>query len=245
MLALAAGSLLFATPAGAAVYKTSFSGKQELSWKVDGTRGSCEIRRGRGDGVVRFSVRSSKAMSLTGGTRRVTLLGSIPSVATGTITGQFADTVETPCPDLDPGDPVTADAAGCGPTRFGIRVDVTPKGAFTYINGPVTPLGPVSIAAAAGSCPFPIDLPVLSSNDLSGCGDGAQVWRRSWGVASSGGQGLLASRIALSPKRLPGKGRKRVLTGRALVDCTMPSDYSGGVKLTGSLTYKLTVKRTG
>jgi hypothetical protein len=236
---------LAAAQADAAVYRTSISGRQHVSWKVDGTAGGCEVHRGRGEGAVTFTVKSSKAAPLTGGTRRVPLLGSIPSVATGSIEGRFADTVETPCPGFEPGDPVIEPVDGCGSTRFGIRVDVTPKGAFTYINGPATPLGPVSTAGARGTCPFPVDTPILSSNDFTACGDGQALWRRSWGIGSSGGQGLLASRISVTPKRLPRKGRTRVLTGRATVDCTMSSPYSGGVKVTGSLTYRLTVKRIG
>lgn len=234
--------LAWAPVADAALYRTSIRGSQELTWTVDGTTGGCEIRRGTGDGTVRFTFRSVKPQLLNAG--RDGLQGSLPSVATGSITGRFTDAVETPCPDQEPGEPFVAPADGCGATRFGLRVDATPRGAFTYFTGPVTPLGPASTAQAGGECPFPVDLPVLESTDMGACGDGDQLWQRSWGVSASRGEGLLASRVQIGAKRLPRKGRSRQLTGRAAVECTLPSQYTGGVALRGALTYTLTVKRT-
>jgi hypothetical protein len=231
------------SPAGAVVFNTSITGKQDLTWKVDGTAGNCEIRRGTGSGTVSFRFKSSKpAPAFSGSSRRLSFTVSIPSVATGSITGAFTDTVETPCPGFAPGDPYTEETDGCGATRFGIRVDVSSHGAFLYVTGPNTPLGPVSISQSGGHCPFPLGASSFDTSlDRSECGDGKQLWRRSWGVSSSGGQGLFASRVHMTPKQL--KRKKLTITGRSSVDCTVPSQYSGGVKLTGKLTFTLSLKR--
>lgn len=232
-----------ASDAHAALYRASITGQQELTWKVDGTQGSCEIRRGTGSGKVAFRFRSQKSQLLNGAARRLSLQGSLPSVATGSIAGTFTEATQTPCPGFEPRDATTSPADGCGPTRFGIRVDLTPRGSFVHLTGPSTPLGPVSIAQAGGSCPFPVDESLTTSSDFKACGDGRELFRRSWGVASSGGRGLFASRISSSSKRPLRKGASRRLTGRAVVDCTMESSYSGGVQLKGTLRYTLTVKR--
>jgi type 1 fimbria pilin len=231
--------------ASAAVFKTSISGKQELTWKLDGTTGNCEIRRGTGNGTVSFRFKSTKpapAFSASGGKLSFTV--SIPSVATGSIAGTFTDKVETPCPGFEPREPFSEDVSGCGATRFGVRADVVSHGAFLYVTGPNTPLGPVSISQAGGYCPFPLGGSSWDTSlDRSGCGDGKQLWKRSWGVSSSGGEGLLASRIHMTPKQL--RRKKLTITGRASVDCTIPSQYTGGVKLIASLKYTLSLKRMG
>ena len=86
LLALA---LIVPTSAGAAssgTFKVTVSGKQSLSWSLDGTHGNCEIRRGTGSGQVDLSFKSDKAASLfvskSGG-----IVGSIPTRAKGTRSG--------------------------------------------------------------------------------------------------------------------------------------------------------------
>ena len=236
----------FPLSAGAAVYRASISGSQEVSWKVDGTSGSCEIRRGKGEGKVSFRFASNKPAPVTAGKsgRGLAFVGSIPSTAKGTIAGAFTDSPETPCTGFEPGPAVTDPAGGCGATKFGLRVDLTAKGAFVYVTGPRVPLGPVSIAQSSGECPFPVDGSFLDSTDFAACGDGKQLWKRSWGVASSAGSGLLASRWHMTPSQLPKRKRTRVFPKRANVDCTMPSRYTGGVRITGTLKYTLTLKRS-
>jgi hypothetical protein len=240
------GALPQAAGAASASYSASISGKQDLTWKVDGTRGNCEIRRGTGEGTVSFRFKSSKpgtaAASSSG--KRLSFTSSIPSVATGSIAGHFTDAVETPCPGFEPGAAVTQPAGGCGATRFGVRADIGAHGAFLYVTGPEVPLGPVSLAQSSGECPFPVGGPIDSSSDRTTCGDGSKLWQRSWGVAASGGEGLLASRIHMTPKQLLGPKRKKItITGRKDISCTVPSDYAGGVKLTGSLKYTITLKK--
>jgi hypothetical protein len=250
LLAMLAATVVVAIPAAVAQaagpfsYSASVSGKQDLTWKVDGTRGNCEIRRGTGDGTVSFRFKSSKPGTAAASSSRsgLSFNSSIPSVAKGSIAGHFTDAPETPCPGFEPGDPVTQSASGCGATRFGVRVDIQAKGAFLYVTGPNVPLGPVSIAQSGSDCPFPLGGFMDSSSDRTTCGDGRQVWQRSWGVSSAGGAGLFASRVHMTPKQLFRK-RKVVITGRKDVSCTVESSYSGGVKLTGSLKYTITLKR--
>ena len=69
LCALLGGALFAAFPlsAGAAVYRASISGSQEVSWKVDGTSGNCEIRRGKGEGKVSFRFASNKPAPVTAG----------------------------------------------------------------------------------------------------------------------------------------------------------------------------------
>src|SRR3954447_10272023 len=102
LCALLGGALFAALPlsAGAASYRASISGSQELSWKVDGTSGSCEIRRGKGEGKVSFRFASTRSAPVTAGKSGGGLIfvGSIPSTAKGTIAGAFTDSPETPCP---------------------------------------------------------------------------------------------------------------------------------------------------
>jgi hypothetical protein len=248
LCALLGGALFGAFPlsAGAAVYRASISGSQEVSWKVDGTSGNCEIRRGRGEGKVSFRFASAKSALVTAGKSGggLAFVGSIPSTAKGTIAGAFTNVPETPCPGFEPGPSVTDPTDGCGATKFGLRVDLTAKGAFVYVTGPRVPLGPVSIAQSSGGCPFPLDGSFLDSTDFTACGDGKQLWNRSWGVASSAGRGLLASRWHLTPNQLPKRNRTRAFAKRTNVNCKMPSGYSGGVQITGTLKYTLTLKRS-
>ena len=246
--ALLGGALLVSIAAlpqgaGATVFKTSIRGQQELDWKLDGTTGSCEIRHGTGSGHVGFHFASSKpAPGLSASAKRLAFTVSIPSVAKGSLAGAFTDTVETPCPGFTPSETFTEDASGCGATKFGLRVDVISRGAFLYVTGPNAPLGPVSIAQSGGYCPFPLGGSSWDTSlDRTECGDGKQLWQRSWGVSSSGGEGLFASRIHMTPK--PFKGKKLTITGRKSIECTIPSQYTGGVKMTGKLTYTLTLKR--
>jgi hypothetical protein len=247
LCALLGGALLAAFPLGAhaAVYRASISGSQQVSWKVDGTRGNCEIRRGKGEGKSSFRFASAKAALVTAGRSRggLAFVGSINSTAKGTLAGAFADTLETPCPGYEPGLAVTDPAGGCGATKFGLRVDLTAKGAFVYVTGPEVPLRTGSLAQSPGQCPSPVDGSFLDSTDFSACGDGRQQWKRSWGVDSSGGRGLLASRLALTPGQLPKAKHKRSFSKRTTIDCTMPSSYTGGVKIAGTLNYTLTLKR--
>ena len=249
LVLVSALATLTAAPAHGASYKVTISGKQELTWKVDGTTSGCEVRRGAGSGSVRFSFRdrgAAPAGALARG-RGMYFATSIPSKATGTISGAFTDSSATPCPQFAPGDPVIDPTGGCGAETFGVRVDFQYRDdGFIYVTGPQVPLGPVSLAALGGECPFPLGGGFDSSSDRAACGDGSQLWKRSWGVAYSGGQGLFASRIAVKPKTLlRPKGKTVVLTGSAKVDCTIPSQYSGGIKLTGKLTYTLTARKYG
>ena len=119
--ALLGGALFGAFPlsAGAAVYRASISGSQEVSWKVDGTSGNCEIRRGKGEGKVSFRFASAKPALVTAGRSGggLAFVGSIPSTARGTIAGAFTDSPETPCAGFEPRPSVTDPAGGCGATR--------------------------------------------------------------------------------------------------------------------------------
>jgi hypothetical protein len=246
--ALAAGALcvsllaLLPNAAGAATFRTTISGKQELTWKLDGTTGSCEIRHGVGTGTVKFSFKSSKSslIAVAGGNT----VGSINTVAKGSISGSFTDTVETPCPGFAPLDPYMDSTAGCGATHYGIRVDISRHGAFVYVTGPEVPLGPVSIAQSGNDCPFPDGgYSWSTSGDRTACGDGKQVWQRSWGVG--GPTGLFATRLHVTQKGLlhVKKGKTKLLTGHKVVDCTTDSQYSGDIRMTGTLTYTLSMKR--
>ncbi len=247
--------LAASAPAAGAVqrsvaYRVSISGQQELTWSFDGTRGTCQIVRGTGKGRVAFRFRSSKPGTGTvnpgaGGLSYASF--GVYATATGTIAGTYTETETTPCPGFAPRDPVTVTAptGGCGATKFGLRIESQVRGAFLYVTGPKVPLGPPgSISAVGGVCPFPLDLSILESTDFSACGDGRGLWKRSWGVASSQGEGLAASRIAIKPKTLLRPKKKTVLlSGRARVDCTMSSTYSGGVKITLDLRYTVTLRR--
>jgi hypothetical protein len=224
-------------------YSVSVSGQQDLTWSVDGTSGSCEIRHGAGNGQVSFRFRSPKpgtavAKKHGGG---LLFLSSIPSTATGTIAGTFTDSVATPCPGFEPQAVFTEPATGCGATKFGVRVDASAHGSFIYVTGPNVPLGtPGSISETGGGCPF---LDSGDSSDFSTCGDGQKLWQRSWAFGSQG-EGLAASRIAVTPRLLVRPKRRTIqLTGRSRVDCTMTSTYTGGVKIALDLRYTLTLRR--
>ncbi len=247
LCALLAGALLATLPAsaGAAVYRASISGSQSVSWKVDGTRGGCEIRRGAGSGKATLRFASAKPALVTAGRSRggLSFVGSIPSVAKGTIAGAFTDSPQTPCPGFEPQPSRSDPTDGCGATKFGVRVDLIAKGAFMYATGPSVPLGPVSTAQNTGDCPSPSSSAFLDSNDFTACGDGRQLWKRSWGIVSSGAAGLLASRLHLTPGQLPARRRSRSFAKSVAVECTMPSSYSGGVRITGALRYTLTLRR--
>jgi hypothetical protein len=93
-------------------------------------------------------------------------------------------------------------------------------------------------------CPFPLGGSFDDGSDRTSCGDGRVLYKRSWGVSSAYGQGLLASRIHMTPKQLF-KGKRKVvtITGRKSIECTVSSSYSGGIKMVATLTYTLTLKR--
>lgn len=237
--------LLLAGTADAATYQATFKGTQELTWKVDGVTTGCETRRGTGGGTMKFSIRTDEPGFLTSNGSKLKLLGSIVTTATGTLTGRFSDLPNTPCSDFPQDGPSVADASGCGARKFGIRIDAKPVGAFTYLTGHNAPLNVGSIAQNQDeNCPYWMRLSLQSSSDLTACGDGAQQHRRSWGVAYSDGEGLFATRISAAQTKAIRKGAKRNLTGRTVVDCTIGSQYSGGIKLAGVLKYTLSLKRT-
>src|SRR6185369_15575673 len=75
--------LVLAAPCHAAVFRATVSGQQELSWKLDGTTGDCEIRHGIGHGDVKITFKSSKSalIAVAGGN----VVGSINAIAKGSI----------------------------------------------------------------------------------------------------------------------------------------------------------------
>lgn len=238
--AVALVAAVCAAGADAATFKVSISGQQEVSWAVDGTTGTCELRQGSGSGRATFRFASSRpaftSLNPSGG--GASLIVSVPSQATGSIEGSFTDSVAAPCPGFEPRDPVVQPTAGCGSTRFGLRVDAQLRGKVLFVTGVSTP--PADVGA---DCPFPVGGFIDDSNDRSACGEGSQQWERSWGVSSAGGAGLLASRITVKRSALT---RRTVRLARTeTIACTIGSSYSGGVKLTGKLRYVLTLRRTG
>lgn len=230
--------------AGPVLYKVSVSGTQELTWNVDGTTKGCEVRHGVGSGRVAFRFHDTAAVPTIATTvaKGLSFLLSIPSTATGTITGSLGESVATPCPGSAPSDPTTVPGTGCGATKFGLRMDAEFRSnGFLYVTGPN-----VTQSTNPGDCPFPIDHNSIfaGSFDWSACGDGKQGWQRSWGLVTSQGEGLLASRIALKPNAvLRPKHKTLLLTGKSAFECTLPSVYTGGVHMAGKLTYALTIKR--
>lgn len=230
-----------AQSASAATFKASIRGTQYLNWSVSGTTDSCEVRRGEGAGEVRFSFKSSSSSTLfvSSARKAPNMVGSIPSKATGTISGSFTDSLATACPGFEPKPTYTDPTDGCGTNDFGLRVDLKTRGAFVHVTGP-------GQLKSTGECPFAFDK--LLSTDLSACGDGVNLWQRSWGISSYHGQGLFASKLHISSKSLlrTRKGKRKVITGRAIVSCSQPSNfYSGPVTMNGELKYSLTLKRTG
>ena len=234
LLALA---LIVPTSAGAAssgTFKVTVSGKQSLSWSLDGTHGNCEIRRGTGSGQVDLSFKSDKAASLfvskSGG-----IVGSIPTRAKGTRSGNYGETTQTPCPWLEPSSPFTAEAGSCGAFNSSIRVDFKTKGAFSWTTGSAQPL-------PSGACPAFGDY--LLSTDLTQCGDSNTQYKRSSGLAY-GGIGLYSAKLAISMKSLLKlrKGKKETITARTSVDCRPASTLSSPITLNGELKYSLVFKR--
>lgn len=233
VLSLAVPSVAQAASSG--TFKVSVSGKQSLTWSLDGTSGSCEIRRGSGSGSTSFSFKSPKAallfVSKSGG-----IVGSLNSTAKGERTGNFTTTTATPCPGFEPQAPYTEDASGCGATKTGIRLDFKTKNAFTWVSGAANPLPP-------GLCPNFTDQ--LLSTDLTACGDSSTQYKRSYGL-TYGGSGLFATKLAISMKTLlkVKKGKKKTITGKAVVDCKPATMLSSPITLKGELKYSLVFKRS-
>lgn len=218
-------------------FNVSVSGTQSYNWSLDGTTGSCEIRRGAGSGTNKFSFKSPKAepfyLSTSTG-----IMGSLNATAKGNRTGAFGETTVAPCPGFEPAAPFTANASGCGDYKYKLRMDFKQKGAFQYVVGP-------NLTYPAGVCPSPIESSLLLSTDLSQCGDSSVQYKRSW--AASGAAGLLASKISVSMKNLlkTRKGKSKSITGKTEVECRPASSfYSNPVVIRAELKYTLTLKRT-
>lgn len=224
-----------ASAASSGVFKVTASGKQSLTWSLNGTRGSCEIQTGNGSGSSGFSFKSSKAGFLTV-SKASGILGSITTSAKGTRAGSFTETY-TACPGFVPPPTFTADASGCGDFKTGIRMDFNTKNALTWVTGPASPL-------PGGICPIYGDF--LFSNDLTACGDSNTQYKRSYGV-SFNGAGLFASKLGISVKSLlkVKTGKKKTITGKSTVECKPQSTYSNPITLKGELKYSLVFKRTG
>jgi len=244
LLTVALAASIAPASASGTSYRTSVSGQQNLTWSVDGTSGSCEVRHGAGNGQVSFRFRSSTPGTAVAKKRGngLLFLTSIPATSTGTIAGTFTDSVATACPGFEPRETFTEPVAGCGDTKFGVRVDASANGSLINVTGPNVPLGPPgSTSESGGGCPF---LAGVNSTDFSVCGDGKKLWLRSWAFAFQG-RGLAASRIAVTPRLLLKPKRRTIqLTGRSRVDCTMTSVYTGGVKISVDLRYTITLRRT-
>ena len=164
--------------AGPTLYKVSVAGKQELTWKVDGTTKACEVRHGVGSGRVAFRFHDSAAVPTSAVAKGLSFAVSIPSTATGRITGTLGDPVATPCPGSVPREPTTNPGTGCGATKFGLRLDAEFRSnGFLYVTGPN-----VTHSANPGDCPFPIDYNSIFAGtfDFKPCGDGKQAWQRSF-----------------------------------------------------------------
>ena len=122
-------ALLMATAAQAksGSFKVSVSGKQSYSWSLNGTTGSCEIKRAIGSGTDSFSFKSPKSapfyVSTSGG-----IMGSLNATAKGTRTGAFTVATTTACPGFEPGLPFTDDASGCGDYSYKLRMDFKQEG---------------------------------------------------------------------------------------------------------------------
>ncbi|MBJ7353535.1 MAG: hypothetical protein JHC98_01810 [Thermoleophilaceae bacterium] len=229
--------LALASTAGAAssgVFKVSASGKQSITWSLNGTRGSCEIQTGTGSGSTNFSFKTAKAGLLS--VSRSGMLGSLTTSAKGSQSGSFVET-HTACPPFEVVPPYTQDASGCGARKFDVRMDFATKKGVTWVIGPAQPL-------PLGSCPSYTDQ--LLSTDLTSCGDSNTQYKRSFGLAY-GGIGLFASKLNISMKSLlkVRKGKKKTITGKTTVDCKPASVYSNPLVLKGELKYTLTFKRTG
>ncbi len=180
----------------------------------------------------RFKNASSGSLVFTGNSGG----GSIPALATGSVTGDFVSSVAAPCPGDSAGETVTERTNDCGDKKFGVRVDVKLVGTKLYVNGPgAAPTPNVS------DCPFPVGGVMDNTNDRTSCGDGAQMYQRSYGVSVTGGIGLLASVVTVKPSSLT-KPTVR-LSKREQISCTIDSEYGGGVKVTGTLRYTITLKR--
>lgn len=245
--ALLIGLLALAGPAqssGSIFYRATLSGHQELEWKLDGATTGCESRHGTGSGRLTFNFHNSGSTLAAPTAKRNSMAFtlSIPSAASGTITGAFSDTLAARCEADPPREATNSPTTGCGSAKFSLRADFLYRNdGFVYVTGVPAP-GPGS---AGGECPFPFEQRFEHASSEAGlCGDGTQIWKRSWGVVSAQGRGLFASRIAITPRALlRPKHRTIILTGAARVACTVPSEYSGGVQITGKLTYALTLKR--
>lgn len=231
-------ALILPSAAGAATFKVTGSGSQQLKWSVSGTRGTCEIRQGTGSGSTAFKFKTTKSSMLY--VAKSGIVGSVMFSASGTQTGSYGETTVTECPGYAPSDPYTSEATGCGPFKTNPRLDFKTKGAFTYLTGPVQSLN------ITGPCPHYIDDSLTESSDFSACGDSNTQYKRSWGVSSSSSRGLLASKLHLSMKKLlkVKKGKKKTITGKSSVDCSMPSSLSSPVRITAELKYSLVFKRT-
>ncbi len=233
LIALALAVPASAQAASSGVFKVSASGKQSLTWSLNGTRGSCEIQTGNGSGSADLSFKTSSSGVLTV-SKSSGVVGSITTKAKGSRSGTFTETY-TACPPFAANPPFTADASGCGSFTSGIRMDFKSKGAFTWVTGPASPL-------PSGACPSYTDY--LFSSDLTACGDSNTQYKRSSGIVY-GGAGLFASKISLSTKSLlkVKKGKKKTITGKARVECKPQSSYSNPLSISGELKYSLVFKR--
>jgi hypothetical protein len=232
-LAVALASTATANAASSGTFKVTASGKQSLTWSLNGTRGSCEIQTGSGSGSTSISFKSVKAGFVS--VNKSGILGSVTSAAKGERLGSFVET-HTACPGFEPVPPYTADASGCGALKFDVRMDFATKKGLTWVTGPALPL-------PGGVCPNYTDQ--LFSSDLAVCGDSFTQYKRSWGLVY-GGAGLFSSKWNISTKNLlkVKKGKKKTITGKTTIDCKPTSLYSNPIILKGELKYSLVFKRT-
>jgi hypothetical protein len=117
-------------------------------------------------------------------------------------------------------------------------MDFKHKGAFDYVTGPSQTYPP-------GVCPAPTSSGLQLSSDATACGDSDTQYKRSYGLG--GEAGLFATKHSLATKTLlkTKKGKSKSITGKATVDCKLPSSfYSNPVIIRGSLKYTLTFKRS-
>jgi hypothetical protein len=230
-------ALLMATTAQAksGSFKISVSGTQSLSWSLNGTTGTCEIRSAVGSGTNKFSFKSPKSTTVFVSSS-AGVVGSLNAVATGTRTGSFTTATVTPCPDFEPSPTFSDDASGCGAFKYNLRLDFKQKNAFQYVTGP-------GVSNPSGLCPSPTSSSLFLSTELTQCGDGNALYKRSFGI--SGDTGLLASRLSLSTKKLlkTKKGKSKTITGTSNVECSPPSSYNAPLTIRAQLKYKVTFKR--
>lgn len=225
----------YASAASTAYFKVSISGKQTLSWSVNGTATkSCQIVNGNGSGSSELRFKGSKS-GIVGVSRSGKTIGNFFTKQKGTRTASYVETYTNTCGG-DPIPSMTAPTSGCGDYSQDLNFSLQTIRGRTWLS-PTTFNGPID------ECAQFTNALAGDASDWAICNYAPDKVAR--GVGSLTVPLAASFRVYYKSMRRVKKGKKKTITASNRINCDVASSLSAPIKLVGEIHYRMVFKRTG